>query len=390
MDEEQHPFAQNSRPNTNVRFTNRQPEPFDSSSFLRNFDSFPEIFHPDNFFSGRARNSRRNRRDSTYDEYPEEFAVPRNQNGNNTSPNPNRTQSKSDILKKQKEAKKKEIFEAEKNPNSGHYWKKIGNEYYQKGNFEQALEHYTKAIEINDTESVFFSNRARCYKQLKNYKKAYEDAVHAIELDETNIKAHLLCGQTLAEMSKAEPGIDKLTLALTRMTKALTLCAGQEKQDFEKDVYRNMLKTRKLMWYKKRESIIALKVEMLGVLKASLEANESLSADERQKKYQQYIDAIGDPSKPLEQVIPDYLCCKITLDLMEDPVTTSAGHTYDREPLMEHLEKNGYIDPVNREPIKKDAIVPNLNIKQAIDEFIKENPWSFEYSSGENSSNITF
>jgi len=140
-------------------------------------------------------------------------------------------------------------------------------------------------------------------------------------------------------MSKAEPGIDKLTLALTRMTKALTLCAGQEKQDFEKDVYRNMLKTRKLMWYKKRESVIALKVEMLGVLKASLEANESLSADERQKKYQQYIDAIGDPSKPLEQVIPDYLCCKITLDLMEDPVTTSAGHTYDREPLMEHLEK---------------------------------------------------
>ena len=69
---------------------------------------------------------------------------------------------------------------------------------------------------------------------MKNYKKAYENACHAVELDETNIKGHLLCGQILAEMAKTDSGIDKLNTALIRMTKALTLCAGQEKQDFEK------------------------------------------------------------------------------------------------------------------------------------------------------------
>jgi len=26
--------------------------------------------------------------------------------------------------------------------------------------------------------------------------------------------------------------------------------------------------------------------------------------------------------------IPDYLTCKITLDIMEDPVTTDSGQTY--------------------------------------------------------------
>jgi len=35
--------------------------------------------------------------------------------------------------------------------------------------------------------------------------------------------------------------------------------------------------------------------------------------------------------------IPDHLSCKITLDLMEDPVTTESGMTYEREVLEEHL-----------------------------------------------------
>jgi STIP1 family protein 1 len=35
--------------------------------------------------------------------------------------------------------------------------------------------------------------------------------------------------------------------------------------------------------------------------------------------------------------IPDYLICRITLDLMEDPVTTDSGQTYEREALEQHL-----------------------------------------------------
>jgi len=214
--------------------------------------------------------------------------------------------------------------------------------------------------------------------------------VHAIELDETNIKAHLICGQCIAEMAKIEPGIDKLNLALNRMTKALTLCAGQGKQDFEKDLYRNMLRVRKLMWYKKNEEVRIHKLEMLEILKTSLEANANLTPESREKKYQQYVETIGDPTRPHEYVIPDYLCCKITLDLMEDPVTTSAGHSYDKEPLIAHFKRNWYNDPVTREPIKKDAVVPNLNIKQAIEEFVKHNPWAFEYIPNENYMDIVF
>jgi len=42
--------------------------------------------------------------------------------------------------------KELEILQAEKNPNSGHYYKRIGNEYYKKGMYAQAIENYTKAI----------------------------------------------------------------------------------------------------------------------------------------------------------------------------------------------------------------------------------------------------
>jgi len=152
-----------------------------------------------------------------------------------------------------KQNKEADIIEAEKNPNSGHYFKKLGNDYFQKGQLDLAIANYNKAIQINDTESVFFSNRARCYKQLNQFKKAYDDAKLAIELDDKNIKAHLLCGQMLAEMGKNEPGTEKLDHSLNRMIKALTLCAGQGKQDFERDLNKNILRVKKLSWYKKQE-----------------------------------------------------------------------------------------------------------------------------------------
>ena len=37
--------------------------------------------------------------------------------------------------------------------------------------------------------------------------------------------------------------------------------------------------------------------------------------------------------------VPDYLCCKITLDIFRDPVIAPSGLTYEREVLLDHLEK---------------------------------------------------
>lgn len=44
--------------------------------------------------------------------------------------------------------------------------------------------------------------------------------------------------------------------------------------------------------------------------------------------------------------VPDYLCCKITLDIFRDPVIAPSGLTYERKVLLDHLEKVAF-DNIN-------------------------------------------
>jgi len=290
-------------------------------------------------------------------------------------------------LKKTKveSAKEAEIAKAEQNPNSGHYYKRIGNDFYKKGQYQKAIENYTKAIQIDDTETIFFSNRARAYKLLGDFKKAYEDAKIAVELDDKNIKGHFLCGQILAEMGKVEPGFDKLNKALSRMTKALTLCAGQGKQEFEKDVEKNISRVKKVIWLKNEDLKKQKKIEALSYMKKMINSDANLSEAERNQRIEEFSNAIGDPlSHHTLYEIPDHLCCKITMDLMENPVITESGITYEKAALFDHFKRNGNFDPVTRDEINPKNVYPNVNIKQAVEKFIRENPWAFEsqYSDG--------
>ena len=43
-------------------------------------------------------------------------------------------------------SKQADIEEAEKNPNSGHYYKRLGNELFIKGQYALAIKEYEKAI----------------------------------------------------------------------------------------------------------------------------------------------------------------------------------------------------------------------------------------------------
>ena len=46
--------------------------------------------------------------------------------------------------------------------------------------------------------------------------------------------------------------------------------------------------------------------------------------------------------------VPDYLCGKISFEIMKDPVITPSGITYDRKDIEEHLQvctaQNAYIN----------------------------------------------
>ncbi|CAA3001425.1 E3 ubiquitin- ligase CHIP [Olea europaea subsp. europaea] len=76
--------------------------------------------------------------------------------------------------------------------------------------------------------------------------------------------------------------------------------------------------------------------------------------------------------------VPDYLCCKITLDIFRDPVIAPSGVTYERAVILDHLLKVGKFDPVSREPLYPSQLVPNLAIKEAVHAFLETHGWAYK------------
>ncbi|CBJ26008.1 armadillo/beta-catenin repeat family protein / U-box domain-containing protein [Ectocarpus siliculosus] len=67
----------------------------------------------------------------------------------------------------------------------------------------------------------------------------------------------------------------------------------------------------------------------------------------------------------------DAFACPITGELMRDPVVVEDGHTYDREAIEMWLRKYG-TSPKTGEPIERLLLVPNLNLRRLIKDFLIE------------------
>lgn len=68
--------------------------------------------------------------------------------------------------------------------------KNRGNALMQLEKYNEALEEYTKAIQIYDKNAVYFCNRAAAYSKLEQHDKAVEDSKCAIQLDPNYGKAY--------------------------------------------------------------------------------------------------------------------------------------------------------------------------------------------------------
>ncbi|XP_059047787.1 serine/threonine-protein phosphatase 5 [Achroia grisella] len=68
--------------------------------------------------------------------------------------------------------------------------KNEANEFFKKQNYNSAIELYTKAIEKNSKNAVFFANRSIANLRLENFGYALSDASKAIELDRAYTKAY--------------------------------------------------------------------------------------------------------------------------------------------------------------------------------------------------------
>ena len=76
--------------------------------------------------------------------------------------------------------------------------------------------------------------------------------------------------------------------------------------------------------------------------------------------------------------IPDNFCCKITYDIINAPLMTPDGISYEKSALFEHCNKMGSFDPITRHYFEYNPLIKNLALEEGIKGFLEQNPWAFE------------
>ncbi|XP_073985077.1 protein phosphatase D3 [Rhodnius prolixus] len=100
-------------------------------------------------------------------------------------------------------------------------FKEIANEHFKKQHYSEALEFYSKAIECNPQNAVYFANRSFAYLKLESYGGALEDATKAIELDRLYIKGYY-------RRAAAYMALGKYKLALRDYEAVVKACPSSE------------------------------------------------------------------------------------------------------------------------------------------------------------------
>ena len=79
------------------------------------------------------------------------------------------------------------------------------------------------------------------------------------------------------------------------------------------------------------------------------------------------------PAALLPPPPPEHILCSITLDLMQEPVVDSLGHTYERRAIETWLARNPNFCPATHEPYTPGlgaSLRPNWAVKKATSEYL--------------------
>lgn len=170
--------------------------------------------------------------------------------------------------------------------------------------------------------------------------------------------------------SHSEDGIKSLGLA----NKLVLRCKKERWEDKE----RRRSRERSAL---ERELVESMENERNNAVSATVDEAE---AEDIRKEWDAKIDtlkstfelAAGEAGK--RRKVPDWAIDDITFSIMVDPVVTKTGKSYERWSLLEHL-KRSRTDPITREPLSPSELRPNLDLREACNEFLEENGWAVDW-----------
>lgn len=239
-----------------------------------------------------------------------------------------------------------------------------GNKSFMERDYHTAIVHYTAALTKSSKESILYSNRSRCFYMLKDYSNSIKDSKIAIDLDVYNIKAYLLYTRGLANISKQGMNCQEAELALRCCKSAYQISLSTSQPEFT-TVCKSLKRKLKVLLFLKQRENYNYQVSRLENYYKDLLRPKKVS-----ELFAKYV------AKKEISIIPDVVCCPITLGIYNDPVITECGNTYECSALVTHFSKNGVVDPIARRPINPHTILKNSAVFLAKKWFLKREPWA--------------
>eukprot|EP00741_Cyanophora_paradoxa_P008293 tig00001286_g8022.t1 len=127
--------------------------------------------------------------------------------------------------------------------------KEKGNAAYKARRFEEALAHYSKAIELDDAEMSFLTNRAAVHFETGNYEACVADCLTAVDVGRSHRADFKNIAKALARIGTARQKQDNLEEAIKYYEKSLS----EHKAD---DVYKKLQEVKRIKQKRDEEAYL--------------------------------------------------------------------------------------------------------------------------------------
>ena len=211
------------------------------------------------------------------------------------------------------------------------------------------------------------------------------------------MKPYFCRAQALIELRRPEAALEAAQIAYR-------ICLTN-KDNSSGSISQFILRTKQALWQGKETTRLRALDGTLKVVEEALEQQLRKDLDDLDSRFaRQEIGEVGrdeekaslrteaadhrsnvramfkDPARAetAERVMPDYLVDGITFEIMQDPVITPSGVSYERSSLLRHL-KSSPVDPLTRVPMTEQQLIPNIALKNACEEFLAANGWAVDY-----------
>ncbi|KAI6244929.1 E3 ubiquitin-protein ligase CHIP [Erysiphe necator] len=273
-------------------------------------------------------------------------------------------------------------------------FKEQGNKYFKSGDYTRAEMFYTKAINCDPQNPVLYTNRAMVLLKLSLHHRVIEDAQCALRLLPSNMKAYFQLAQAQLALNYYDEAFQSAKTArkfcmeemyagtkgansIEPITELVMKCKkmGWEAQESKREMNRSKLSHELQYGLEERRD------KKIAELRNSGHGNEEKikeTMDEYQGLIEEFKRTWGIATGEKKREVPDWCIDDISFSVMLDPVITKTGQSYDKASILEHL-KRSETDPLTREPLYPRDLRPNFALRDACEEFLRENGWAADW-----------